>query len=835
MPRKPWQGLSEQEASTRLARFGPNLVHEPKSRSLREILYETLREPMFLLLIGAATLYLFIGDLAEGLFLTSGALLSLALIILQRSRTERALRALNALAEPKIRVIRDAKVRTISAREIVPGDLIIVTEGSRVQADAILVRGDTLEVDESALTGEANPCLKSPLGGPPGEYEIPAPGEAVSSALYAATLVVRGQGVAEVSRTGSATEVGRIGTKLATLREEPTLLQRDTGRLIRRLGALAMTFCLIVIAAYGILRHDWFDGALNGITLAISLIPEEFPMVLTIFMALGAWRLARHNVLVRRSAVIETLGATTLLCVDKTGTLTENKMALREVWRKGRAIDPAIEGGAEAAKLVTYAQFASAPEAHDPMDAAIHRTAGAPSTGALLRSYPLRPDFLAFVQVWRSDEGDILYAVKGAHETVLRLCRLGATDSKRVESAARELGARGRRVLAVALTRFKEDPAVAPDQLEYHFEGLLAFEDPVRADVPGAVKEAYEAGVSVVMITGDFPATALAAAEAVGISTSVGVTAGPQLASNFEVPAGARIFARITAEQKLRLVQHFRELREIVAMTGDGINDAPALAAADIGIAMGQRGTDVAREASDLILLDDRFASIIGGIRLGRRIFANLRRAMTYITAVHVPVAGLAILPILLGFPPLLYPMHLVLLELLIDPLCSIVFETEPSAPDSMRTPPRCRDEPLFGWSQISFAVFQGSVLLASVFSFYVALIFRGEAATIARAAAFTALFVGHLALAVAAIASNRTNLFVRERLPFLLIITGASLVLVLALVAPFMRDLLRFSVISTDLLAFSIGLGIVAGGWSVLAGGQRKRPALSGRQSVIS
>ena len=402
---KRLEGLSDHEAAARLVRFGPNLIHEPKSRSLREIIYETLREPMFLLLIGAATLYLFIGDLAEGLFLASGALLSLALIILQRSRTERALRTLNALAEPKARVIRDGEVRTISAREIVPGDLIIVAEGGRLQADAILVRGDTLEVDESALTGEANPCLKSPLSGPPGAYKIPAPGEELSSALYAATLVVRGQGVAEVRRTGSATQVGHIGAELATLRDEPTLLQRDTGRLIRRLGVLALIFCLTVTAAYGLLRHDWFDGALNGITLAISLIPEEFPMVLTIFMALGAWRLARHNVLVRRSAVIETLGATTLLCVDKTGTLTENKMALREAWLEGHPIDSAIGGGAEAAKLVTYAQFACAPETHDPMDAAIHRAAGAPSKGVLLRSYPLRPDFLAFVQVWRSDEG----------------------------------------------------------------------------------------------------------------------------------------------------------------------------------------------------------------------------------------------------------------------------------------------------------------------------------------------------------------------------------------------------------------------------------------------
>jgi Ca2+-transporting ATPase len=810
-----WQGLSEREAAARLARFGPNLIHKPKSRSLREILLETLREPMFLLLIGAATLYLLIGDLAEGLFLTSGALLALSLVIFQRSRTERALRTLNALAEPRTRVIRDGRVQTIPARELVPGDLALVAEGGRVQADSVLVRGDALEVDESALTGESNPCVKRPLSGSPDDYVIPAPGENLSSALYAATLIVRGHGVAEVRRTGSTTDVGRIGTELATLREEPTLLQRDVGRLIRRLGVLAVAFCVMVTAAYGVLRGDWFNGALSGITLAISLIPEEFPMVLTIFMAIGAWRLARHSVLVRRSAVIETLGATTLLCVDKTGTLTENKMALREVWRAGRLFKVPGPGSDEAIAVVSAAQLASMPQAHDPMDAAIHRAAGAPPRGTLLRSYPLRPDFLAFVQVWRMD-GGIAYAVKGAHETVLPLCHLDAAQSAEAEAAAHELGARGCRVLAVAFARFHEDPAVAPEQLKYDFEGLIGFEDPVRSDVPAALEEARDAGVSVAMITGDFPATARAAAEIVGISLSGGVISGAQLAGNFQVPAGARIFARITPQQKLRLVQHFREAGQVVAMTGDGINDAPALAAADIGIAMGLRGTDVAREASDLILLDDRFASIISGIRLGRRIFANLRRAMGYITAVHVPVAGLALLPILLGLPPLLFPMHLVLLELLIDPLCSVIFEIEPSEADAMKSPPRNRLEPLFGWSQISFAVVQGAVLLATVCAFYFALIQRGEIEGGARAAAFTALYVGHLAMAVAAIASSKTRLFIRERIPFLLIITGASLVLASALTVPFMTNLLRLSAIPTDLLAFSVALGIAAGAWSL-------------------
>lgn len=826
-PATTQEGLSETEAAARLARFGPNLLRERKTRGFLEIARRTLREPMFLLLLAAAALYLLLGDLGEGLFLTVGALLSLSLVIFQELRSERALAALNALAEPLARVIRGGEQRTIPAAELVPGDLVVVGEGGRLPADGLLVSGDALSVDESSLTGESVPTSKRPTACEETEAADPQPGEPLGPYLFAATLIVSGQAVMRVTRTGPGTRVGRIGTALSTIVEEPSLLQRDIRRMITRLGILALGFCLIVAAAYGSLRGDWFQGALAGITLAISLIPEEFPMVLAVFMALGAWRLAQHNVLVRRSAVIETLGATTLLCVDKTGTITENRMALEYVWRGGELFDlSSAEGLGDAGPVVAMAQLASAVRPHDPMDAAVHLIAGQPLPSAPLRSYPLRPEFLAFVQVWPEEDGGTRYAAKGAPETVLRLCGQDEAAAREAEAAVQQLAARGLRVLAVASARFEADPGTDPAALRYEFQGLLGFVDPVRADVPAALEEARRAGVSVALITGDYPATALAAAQSAGIDARGGVLTGAEVAEASLEPhlKGVRVFARVMPEQKLSLVEAFRSAGEVVAMTGDGINDAPALGAADVGIAMGQRGTDVAREASDIILLDDRFASIVGGIRLGRRIFSNLRRAMTYITAIHVPVAGLALLPILLGLPPMLFPMHLVLLELLIDPLCSLVFESEPSEEDAMRKPPRPAREPLFGPRQILVAAIQGGVLLAVVLGLYGWLIAGGLPDTDARAAAFVALVIGHLSLALADASSGTHRLLVGRHKVFWIIGAAAITVLTLTLAVPPLARILDFTIPSWPLLALAIGLGIAAGGWFRLVGIFRSR-----------
>lgn len=672
-PGVSFSGLSQDEAKARLARYGRNSLEQRRKRTVLAIALETAREPMVLLLAAATGLYLIFGDLGEGLFLAGGAGLSVMISVAQQVRSERALQALRALGAPRAEVLRDGQRRSVPAAELVPGDIVLVAEGGRVPADAVLLAGDALEADESALTGEAAACTKLPAGTDE-PRRLSSPGEPTSASLFASTLILRGQGVAEVARTGADTGIGRIGAELNLLREEPTRLQRDIARLVRRIGVLALGFCVAAALAFGLLRDDWFGGMLAGLTLAIALVPEEFPMVLLVFMALGAWRLAGRNVLVRRSAIIETLGATTLLCVDKTGTLTENRMRLKTLWRAGQRHELANGHAGPAQELIQLAQLASAVNPHDPIDAAVHAVASAAPSGRPLRSFPLRPGFLAFVQIWPQAGGRVLYAAKGAPETILSLCRMSDDERRAAEQAAQLLAGEGLRILGVA-SAHSPDADSEPAALSYRLEGLLGFEDPVRKDVPAALALAREGGVEIAMITGDYPATALHAAREAGIDTAAGLQTGAELAGEAGPNTGVRVFARISPEQKLQLIHAFRRAGHVVAMTGDGVNDAPALAAADVGIAMGLRGTDVARESSDLILLDDRLPSVVDGIGLGRRIFANLRAAMVYIMAVHIPVAGLALLPLLLGLPMIFFPVHLVLLELMIDPLCSLVFE----------------------------------------------------------------------------------------------------------------------------------------------------------------
>lgn len=820
------RGLSQSEATARLAQFGPNTLQQTSGRGFIEIVRGTLREPMFVFLLAAAALYLVVGNLGEGLFLVAGAMISIGLVVFQETRSERALAALRQLAEPYARVIRDGSERRIPGRELVPNDVVLVGEGERLPADGLLIAGDLLTVDESMLTGESVPVTKHPLRSDPDAVPQVQPGGDDTPFLFAGTLVVRGQGVARVIHTGPATQLGRIGASLASIQSEPTLLQQTSTRLIAKFSIIAFIFCGIVALAYGVFRNEWFEGALAGITLAISLLPEEFPMVLAIFMAIGSWRLARNKVLVRRAAVLETLGAATMLCVDKTGTLTENRMTIAAVWVDGELHE--LNGPdnlrREAAPLLGKAALASALRPVDPMDRAVRdftqslEIDTAPG-GAPVRTHPLHPTLLAVIQAWAEDNHRTIVAAKGAPEAIFRLCHMNADMHQKMHDVVVAMADRGLRVLGVASYRH-EGPA--PDdlsQIPFKFEGLVGFFDPVRADVADALAVARGAGVGVAMITGDYPATAREIARRCGIDVEGGILTGGEIAALDradlrERVKQTRVFARVLPEQKLALVEAFKANGHVVAMTGDGINDAPALEASHIGIAMGERGTDVAREAADIVLLDDSFASIVGGVRLGRRIFSNLRKALTYVTAIHVPIAGLALFPIVLGLPPMLFPMHVVLLELVIDPVCSLVFESEPSEVDAMNKPPRPADESLFGVGILLFGLFQGAVVLAGVFGLYVWSLMNGLPAPEARATAFIALVAANLVLAFADSAEVGSSFFDRRRLSFWLIAASATAILAVILFVPAAARMFSVSLPAPSTIALAIGVALLVGGW---------------------
>lgn len=824
-------GLSDDEAARRLQVHGPNEILDRERHGLLATLRGVLTEPMFLLLLVAASVYLVLGDLGEGLLLAGFAVITVGLVVFQERRSQHALDALRSLAAPQARVVRGGRQRRIAARELVPGDVFLLAEGERVAADGVVLDGGALEVDESLLTGESVPVRKQPA--PAGQEAMVPPGAEGASCVYAGTLAVAGHAAVRVLATGGGTQVGRIGASLATIEIALTPLQRHLRRLVRIFGLATVAACVVITVGYGLLRGDWMQGLLSAIALGMAMLPEEFPMALAVFLALGAWRLARIQVLSRRPAVIEALGAATVLCVDKTGTLTENRMRLRRLVTEEE--DVAVEAGQPLPegvhRLLEFAMLASRRGSIDPLDrallaqgdAALADTEHLHPDWQLTHEFPLSPELLAMSHEWTDADGRHRVAAKGAPEAVFDLCHLGALRSAALLSQVHRLAAQGLRVLAVGEgTAPGGGTVLRQHDHDFTLLGFCAFEDPLRASVPAAVAQAREAGIAVAMITGDHAATALAIARQAGIDVEGGALTGAELealddAALAEAVTRVRVFARMMPHQKLRLVRALRRNGETVAMTGDGVNDAPALKAAHIGIAMGMRGTDVAREAAGLVLLDEDFGRIVGGVRMGRRIFDNLRRVMVYITAIHVPVAGLALLPLLLGLPPLMLPAHVVLTEMVIDPICSLAFEGAPEAPGLMRRPPRRSDDGIVGWPMLWQGLAQGGALLLATLGVYLAALHAGRDADVARTLAVTGLTVGNLLLVAANTSAGRgwRVLLEASARPFWAVAGVAASAMVLAIVLPGPRGLLHFGVPGAGELA----LAIAAAGAAVVAG----------------
>ena len=820
-------GLTTTEAARRLREEGPNALPAGRRRTTFDIVRETMREPMFLLLFAAGSLYLIFGELREGLTLFGFVAITVAMTLYQEGRTERALQALRDLTSPRARVVRDGQTRRIAGREVVRDDILLFGEGERVAADGVLLSANELQVDESLLTGEAVPVRKRPASAP----EPPAhPGGDDTPFVFAGTMVVGGQGMARVSAIGALSEIGRIGTALETLEPEDSPLKNQTARLIRTLALFGLGASALLILLQGSLSGDWLAAVLAGIALAMALLPEEYPVVLTVFPALGAWRLSHRQVLTRRISAVETLGSVSVLCVDKTGTLTENRMTVAQLYADGgfNEVDQAEEGALPERfhSLVEYAVLASEISPFDPMEQAFHRLGEQALSGlhqkhggwSLVHEYGLTPEFRAMAHGWHpADEEGFIVAAKGAPEAVLTLCRTGDAERKSVLVAVDVMASQGLRVLAVARARFAgtEWP---PDMhaLEFKFMGLLGLMDPLREGVNEAVLQCQDAGIRVLMITGDYPATARAIAMRAGLAPGDIVT-GEDISTLDEAALRAilrhtQACARINPEQKLQIVRALKSDGAVVAMTGDGVNDAPALKAAHVGIAMGARGTDVAREAAALTLLDDNFASIVWAVRLGRRIFDNIQKSMSYILAVHVPIAGVALLPVLAGLPPLLLPMHIAFLELIIDPACTLAFEGEPPDDDVMRRPPRTQQAPLFPGGTMALSLVQGTVVLALVVCLYA----WGQNhmdENEARALAFVAMVTGNLAQLLAY--RSRTRLIVETMARVntaLWTIVGATFALLVAVIyAPGLQGIFRFAPISLHLFVLGIAVGVCA------------------------
>lgn len=744
-------GLTSKQAQLLLSTHGYNEISSENPPGLLTTLIKVFREPMILILFVIGVIYLILGERGDSIALFLSVVFVVGITLYQERKTENALQALRNLASPQAVVIRDGKATKIPAREVVVDDIIVLETGSRVPADAVVITVQNLLCDESLLTGESIPVAKNIKSG-------------TADTLYGGSLVVQGSGTARVTHTGDLTAVGKIGKSLVSVSEREPLLKLEIKKIVRLFGFIGLACCIALTVGYFVLTHNFLESLLRGLTLSMAMLPEEFPVVMTVFLALGAWRISRHHVLARHSQAIETLGATTVLCVDKTGTLTENTMNLATVItsRFTTRFPTTATLNKDSIELLKYAKLAGKRGAFDPLEKEINdeyqklidHDHNDLVDWHLLKAYDLSEESLSVTRVWSTPrKGPHIVSTKGAPESVIKLCAMKSSEKKLWLEKVQKLADNGERVLAVAKGTFAghEFPD-SQTKFAMEFLGLISFTDPLRPSIHASMSECKRAGIRVVMITGDYPGTAVAIARLAGVSNPESYLTGADLAvmpleELRERLHTVHVFARVQPEQKLKIVEALLGMGEVVAMTGDGVNDAPALKAAHVGISMGQKGTEVAREASDLILLDDNFSSIVTAIRLGRRIYDNLQKAVSYLYAIHIPIAGLALIPVFFHLPVMLFPLHIAFLELIIDPACSLIFETQNSEADIMSRPPRRLTQPLFNRRHLSRGLIQGSLVLGASMAAFIIAMKNGYTEDAARLISFLTLVLANLML----------------------------------------------------------------------------------------
>lgn len=791
------EGLTKSQVIQIQAKHGLNEISVADKKTVLKLLLRILAEPTFALLLLAGSIYLFIGKLDDALILLGFICISVGITLFQERKSEKAIDALKELSSPRAIVIRDGVTQRIAGKDIVVGDILILEEGDRIPADALLLEAHELLVDESLLTGESEPAKKED-----------------TNRVHSGCMVIRGSGVAKVTAIGMETELGKIGGSLKQISPLNSPLQEDIGVLIKRFTIFGISLSALVLVILGLIRNEWLQGTLTAISLTMALLPEEFTVILTVFMALGVWRIAHQKVLTRYAPVIETLGSITALCVDKTGTLTLNKMSLEILATTQNILMLSakdVELNPLQKELLSYCVLASEVKPFDPMEKAFHEKRHlAPeyilqtSEFKLVREYGLSPELPAMTHVWQAPgSNECLVAIKGAPEAVLRCCNLSKTQIAAIEKQIKDLASQGLRLLGVAKSQYTKQSPDWPANLnsfEFTWLGLVGLKDPIREEVPLSIQKCQRAGIRVLMITGDHAITAQAIAKQAGID-SASVLSGSDInaLADFELREAVKktsVYVRIKPADKLRLVKALQANNEVVAMTGDGVNDAPALKAAHVGIAMGQRGTDVAREAASLVLLNDDFSSITHTIQQGRQIYDNLHKAIIYVVAIHIPMAGSVFIPILFGMPPILDPIHIVFLQMIIDPACAIIFEMEAPESDVMLRPPRGIHQKLFSLQNISMALLQGAGLTAIVVGLYFWLLNMGHSHEMATTLSFGSLVLGNISLIVVSRSKN-DHLFtiLQKSNPSQKWILGIGAISFgLLITVPFLRDRFQFT-----------------------------------------
>lgn len=810
-------GLNSEEVEKLQRKYGMNeLIIQEKPNMLKKFL-GVFKEPMFLLLLIAATVYFLLGAPKDGAIMLVFVGFVASITFIQEWKTEKTMNALKDLTSPKVNTLRNGKNILIKSTELVPGDVVFLSEGERIPADCIVLEPSNFSVDESILTGESEYVMKVST-----TQSEKSTDYWKKDILYAGTLCVFGKCTAIVKFTGINTEYGKIGKAISEAKDEPTPLQKKVSILVKNIAIAGVILCISVMVASYFYSFNILNSILSGISLAMAIIPEEFPVVLTVFLSMGAYRLAKNNTLMRKISAVETLGSATVLCVDKTGTITQNKMKVKSIYSDGRIFNNEDLKNQELSDLMV---LSCEKDPYDPMEKAILEAANLSQLETLYKydlskkiAFDSKTKRMANIYI---KDNTYYVAVKGSAETVLGLCNLDKQRMDEINIEIDKMASNGLRVLALAdctSEKVYEDL----ECYELTFKALVGLQDPPKEGVEEAIKLCKKAGIRVVMITGDYSKTAMAIGEEIGLKFTDKVIVGNEIDSLSEnelceVVKSCDVFSRVIPEQKMKIVKALKKNGEIVAMTGDGVNDAPALKSADIGIAMGQRGTEVAKEAAHMILMDDNFTTIVKSVKDGRRVYDNIRKAMVYILIIHIPIAAMAMFAPLFNLPPLLLPMHIMLLELIIDPTCSIVFEGEPAEANIMENHPRPPQEPLLTRNLTIKVVLQGIIMFLAAFMPFHYMIDLGISSEYARSFSLITFIVANVTLVLV----NRSNtellyhLIKEKGSKVRLIVNSMALIMVFAIVyIPILNGFFRTEKIGVYPLIFAIVLGFISTGW---------------------
>ncbi|MEQ3339780.1 cation-translocating P-type ATPase [Clostridium butyricum] len=810
-------GLNSEEVEKLQKKYGMNeLVSQEKPNMLKKFL-GVFKEPMFLLLLIAATVYFLLGTPKDGAIMLVFVGFVASITFIQEWKTEKTMNALKDLTSPKVNTLRNGKNILIKSTELVPGDVVFLSEGERIPADCIVLEPSNFSVDESILTGESEYVMKVST-----TQSEKSTDYWKKDILYTGTLCVFGKCTAIVKFTGINTEYGKIGKAISEAKDEPTPLQKKVSILVKNIAIAGVILCISVMVASYFYSFDILNSILSGISLAMAIIPEEFPVVLTVFLSMGAYRLAKNNTLMRKISAVETLGSATVLCVDKTGTITQNKMKVKSIYSDGRIFNNEDLKNQELSDLMV---LSCEKDPYDPMEKAILEAANLSQLETVYKydlskkiAFDSKTKRMANIYI---KDNKYYVAVKGSAETVLGLCNLDKQTMDEINIEIDKMASNGLRVLALADCT-SEEVYEDLECYELTFKGLVGLQDPPKEGVEEAIKLCKKAGIRVVMITGDYSKTAMAIGEEIGLKFTDKVIVGNEIDSLSEnelceVLKSCDVFSRVIPEQKMKIVKALKKNGEIVAMTGDGVNDAPALKSADIGIAMGKRGTEVAKEAADMILMDDNFTTIVKSVKDGRRVYDNIRKAMVYILIIHIPIAAMAMFAPLFNLPPLLLPMHIMLLELIIDPTCSIVFEGEPAEANIMENHPRPPQEPLLTRNLTIKVVLQGIIMFLAAFMPFHYMIDLGISSEYARSFSLITFIVANVTLVLV----NRSNtellyhLIKEKGSKVRLIVNSMALIMVFAIVyIPILNGFFRTEKIGIYPLIIAIVLGFISTGW---------------------